>query len=159
MSDVVDTVSAAVQAALDSVPVPTAKALELAIEKKLTEFAKKIKIGDVELFATPEVTVEMDENGVSFTINIGQKFTKDWKLPSDFGVSGGLFSAKAAGGIEVALEYDMTLAFGVNKDFGFYINTGDSGVRFAVGGGLTSDFSAEANVGFIQVKATNSSLL
>ena len=155
MSDVVDTVSAAVQAALDSVPVPTAKALELAIETKLTEFAKKITVGGVELFATPEVTVEMDENGISFTINIGQKFTKDWKLPSDFGVSGGLFSAKAAGGIEVALEYDMTLAFGVNKDFGFYINTGDSGVRFAVGGGLTSDFSAEANVGFIQVKATN----
>jgi hypothetical protein len=161
MERVLDSIQEAVASAVETTPVPTAKALELAIEKYLKEFAAKATIkgapgvGDVPIFKNPDVSVEVDKNGVTFSINLGQKVTKEFKVPDDFGVGGDLINAKAKGGVEAAFEYDLTLVFGVNKDVGFFINTGDSGIRFAVTGGLSQDFSAEANVGFIQVKATN----
>jgi hypothetical protein len=160
MSTVIDTIQSAISAAVESEQIPTAKKLELAIEKFLTQLAgnKSLELNGVQipLFGKPEVTVEMDENGVSFSINLGQKFTKEWKLPDDFGVGGGAFKVSAKGGIEASLEYDLTLTFGVNKNFGFYINTGDSGIRFAVGGGLTPDFTAGGQIGFISAKIENS---
>ncbi|MEL6166777.1 MAG: hypothetical protein AAFR37_24575, partial [Cyanobacteria bacterium J06628_3] len=59
------------------------------------------------------------------------------------------------GSLDANFDYGIDLAFGINTDDGFYINTKDTGFEVAASFGFSDDFSATGKLGFLQLDVAN----
>jgi hypothetical protein len=103
--------------------------------------------------ALPSATVTLN-NGTNteFTIDLSKDYTlADIPLSSDLGVP--VLNLKTSGKSDVTLKGDARLTFGFNANSEFYIDTDASKTHFTTDfdAGLSSDFTAKANLGFLQL--------
>ncbi|MEO0686363.1 MAG: hypothetical protein AAFY76_15330, partial [Cyanobacteria bacterium J06649_11] len=59
------------------------------------------------------------------------------------------------GSLDANFDYDIDLAFGINTDDGFYLNTEDTGFAVTTDFGLSDNFTATGNLGFLQLDVEN----
>jgi hypothetical protein len=156
VSQIFNSLSDALDAALANLASPTATSVDQVIEAKLDEWLGKIKIGDTPIFGTPDVKVETTADEVKFTLYLAQSFTKQWKLDGKMGLDATGLQLSSEGSVEVKFDYNFNLVVGVHKDFGAYVDTDDTGLRVGVSFGLTPDFGIDGKFGFFQLGIANS---
>ena len=102
--------------------------------------------------ATPEFAItDLSSDNIEFSLGITGTVDEAIALGSDLGLPALGIGVETDGDLELGFEYDLDLAFGINEDDGFYINTEDTSFGVGAGLGLSEDFEATGNLGFLQL--------
>ena len=104
-----------------------------------------------------EITDLSTEN-IEFLLNIDGEVGESFPLESDLGLSALGISLETSGNLNADFEYGIGLAFGINKEDGFYINTEDTSLGLGAGLSLSDvdaedgeDFGITGKLGFLQL--------
>lgn len=105
----------------------------------------------VTLDATVIPTISASE--VTFAVSLGNTFDTSVPLLADFGVPA--LGLNIDGSINPSFSYQLDLAFGVNGTDRFFVDTANTGISASLSAGLSKDFTAGGNLGFIGFSAQN----
>jgi len=76
-------------------------------------------------------------------------------LDNDFGLEALNLSVKSMGTVDLNLDYDLSLQFGINAIDGFFIDTNQTSFSVGASLALSDDFTATGELGFLQLDITN----
>ncbi|MEG3970226.1 DUF4347 domain-containing protein [Microcoleus sp. T2B6] len=97
-------------------------------------------------------------NGTPDDINLQISLDKNYEFP-DVNLSGDLglpaLGLDVNGKAQSKFDGNLSLGFGVNKDFGFYVDTNKTKLDANVEAGLDNNFNAKGQLGFFQVDLAN----
>jgi len=104
-----------------------------------------------------EITDLSSEN-IEFILNIAGEVGQSFPLDTDLGLSALGISLETNGNLNADFGYGIDLAFGINKDDGFYLNTDDTAFELDAGLSLgnesaenTEEFGITGKLGFLQL--------
>ncbi|BAQ64272.1 LamG-like jellyroll fold domain-containing protein [Geminocystis sp. NIES-3709] len=139
-------------------PVITFDVLNSALNTSLEEaLAQDNGINDDTTEITVQITDLSTEN-VSFQVGIKADYNVfSVPLGADLGLSGLGIGIQTQGNLESNFSYDFNLGFGVSETEGFYINTEDTSFTVNADLGLSEDFTAVGNLGFLRLDFANGS--
>jgi Domain of unknown function (DUF4347)/FG-GAP-like repeat/RTX calcium-binding nonapeptide repeat (4 copies)/Calx-beta domain len=96
--------------------------------------------------------------GTPDDINLEIALDKNYEFP-DVNLSGDLgipaLGLDVNGKAQSKFDGNLSLGFGINKDFGFYVDTNKTKLEANVEAGLDNDFNATGKLGFFQVDLAN----
>ncbi|MBW4661701.1 MAG: DUF4347 domain-containing protein [Drouetiella hepatica Uher 2000/2452] len=120
----------------------------------LKEFEKIIQKSLKPYFDRVDVKIDTSQSSkgeVELQISVGNRYNiGSIPLDIDLGLPG-LLSLQSQGTVDGAFEYGLSLGIGFSKDLGFFIDTGVTELTAGLGFGLSNDFKATANLGFLQL--------
>jgi|GEM_PF-857396 len=99
------------------------------------------------------VTPIISAGEISFAVSLGNTFDTTVPLLADFGVPA--LGLNVEGSINPSFTYQLDLAFGVNGTDRFFVDTAATGISASLSAGLSDDFTASGNLGFIGFSAQN----
>ena len=105
-----------------------------------------------------EIT-DLSSDNIEFLVSFDDSQTADLPIDLDLGLSALGIGLETNGAIEASFDYGIDLAFGINTEDGFYLNTDDT--AFEVGAGLAfSDLGddesiATGTLGFLQLDVSD----
>ncbi|VEP17573.1 conserved hypothetical protein [Hyella patelloides LEGE 07179] len=103
---------------------------------------------DVEAIAT------LSEEEATFDITVAKEFNlANLDLDADLGLPG--LGIDVDGSVDLNFDYQFDLGFGINQEFGFFIDTEKTNFTAGVDLGLSDDFQATGNLGFLQLDLVN----
>ncbi|ERT08669.1 hypothetical protein M595_1458 [Lyngbya aestuarii BL J] len=103
---------------------------------------------DVEAIAT------LSEEEATFDITVAKEFNLgDIDLDADLGLPG--LGIDVDGSVDLDFNYQFDFGFGINQEFGFFIDTEKTNFTAGVDLGLSDDFQATGNLGFLQLDLVN----
>ena len=104
-----------------------------------------------------EITDLSSEN-IEFLLNISGEVGESFPLDTDLGLAALGISLETNGELNADFGYGIDLAFGINKDDGFYLNTDDTAFELDAGLSLgnesaenTKEFDITGKLGFLQL--------
>ena len=103
-----------------------------------------------------DVTVEetLSEEEATFDISVAKEFNLgDIDLDADLGLPG--LGIDVDGSVDLNFNYQFDLGFGINQEFGFFIDTEKTNFTAGIDLGLSDDFQATGNLGFLQLDLVN----
>lgn len=110
-----------------------------------------------------EVTPEADENEVRLRLDLEKEIdVGEFDLSSDLGLDALGVQFNTEGKAKATLEFSFVLAFGLSRQFGFFIDTENTGLHMGAklqleGNGATADnpnnlFTGSGSIGFLQLE-------
>ncbi|MEA5540321.1 DUF4347 domain-containing protein [Limnoraphis robusta Tam1] len=103
---------------------------------------------DVEAIAT------LSEEEATFDITVAKEFNlANIDLDADLGLPG--LGIDVDGSVDLNFDYQFNLGFGISQEFGFFIDTEKTNFTAGVDLGLSDDFQATGNLGFLQLDLVN----
>ncbi|MBV6627277.1 MAG: DUF4114 domain-containing protein [Rivularia sp. (in: Bacteria)] len=107
-------------------------------------------------FGIVEVEItDLSKDNIEFFLGIEDSFTESISIDGDLGLPALGIGVESNGSLDANFDYAIDLAFGIDTDDGFYINTEDTGFEVAASFGFSDDFSATGNLGFLQLDVAN----
>ncbi|WRH68444.1 MAG: hypothetical protein RSE13_09760 [Planktothrix sp. GU0601_MAG3] len=100
------------------------------------------------------VTTDITEDDVAIQLDLSKQQEYRIPLASDFGIPALGIGFDSQGSLNANLNFDVSLAFGLHKQFGFYIDTKktklDTGIKVDL-----DQFKGKGNLGFLQLDFAN----
>jgi Ca2+-binding RTX toxin-like protein len=97
------------------------------------------------------VGVDMTEDNIGILLDVKEKYDLfSLPLDVDLGLDALGISLKTEGDLKTTFDYNISLGFGLNKNFGFYIDTKQTKVGAAFRIDL-EDFKAQGNLAFLRL--------
>lgn len=112
---------------------------------------------DTNLFTLNAEITNLSQEDIEFLVAIEGEMVESVSLGSDLGLPALGIGIETEGDIDMSFDYGIDLAFGINKNDGFYINTEDTVFEVGAALGLSDDFSATGNLAFLQLDIDNGS--
>ena len=110
-------------------------------------------IGDA-LGVDVDVIAAISEEETTFDVTVAQEFNlASIDLDADLGLPG--LGVDVDGSGDLTFDYEFNLGFGTSEEFGFFVDTEKTSFTAGVGLGLSDDFQATGNLGFLQLDLTN----
>ncbi|AFY85156.1 DUF4347 domain-containing protein [Oscillatoria acuminata] len=106
------------------------------------------------VFSKVEIDPEISDEELKFTIT-GENSIDLASIPLEGTLGFPALGIKAEGSADSAFEYQLSLGFGYNKDYGFYFDTENTELSFDLGLGLSDDFKATGTLAFLQLDLEN----
>ncbi|MEM6402505.1 MAG: hypothetical protein AAF757_20130, partial [Cyanobacteria bacterium P01_D01_bin.116] len=107
-------------------------------------------------FGIVEVEItDLARDNIEFLVGIEDSLSESISLDGDLGLPALGIGIESDGSLDANFNYDIDLAFGINIDDGFYLNTEDTGFEITTDFGLSDNFSATGNLGFLQLDVEN----
>ena len=97
---------------------------------------------------------DLSEEEATFDIAVDQTVNlANIDLDADLGLPG--LGIDVDGSADLTFDYQFDLGFGVNQEFGFFVDTEETNFSAGVGFGLSDDFQATGNLGFLELDFVN----
>jgi len=101
-----------------------------------------------------EVSAALSAEEVIFDITVIKDYTlASIALDADLGLPG--LGIDVDGSADLAFDFEFNLGFGIHEEFGFFMNTDTTNFSADVGFGLSEDFQATGNLGFLELDLVN----
>ena len=104
-----------------------------------------------------DVDVEVNEDEVTVDLNLSKTYDL-FKLSlngNNLGLPALGISLSTKGELVSTFDYNLSLGFGLSKDFGFFIDTKKTGFHAGIDVGLSKDFSGQGNLTFVRLDFNN----
>ena len=119
-------------------------------QQKLEEILQD-KLGSI--FPDIDIATLSLPEEVSFEIDLGNTYSTDANLSSDFGLPN--LGLEVDGKAQVSFDYELDLKFGYHDEFGFYIDTDETQVAANALANLSDNFNTTGTLGFLQLNITD----
>ncbi|WP_416670251.1 cadherin domain-containing protein [Egbenema bharatensis] len=120
----------------------------------IDSFANTIRSSLQSAFPNLQVTTNRDNTGGTILIKTGKTYDLgSVALAGNLGVPG--LGINTTGKAKGTFGYNLDLAVGFHKDFGFFIDTNKTKLASNVNFGLSNDFRATSRLGFLQTDLTD----
>jgi Ca2+-binding RTX toxin-like protein len=141
MPDLIGDISDKLVVAISAEPELTGNRLKTVIENALSTLGLDFV----------NVGVDMTEDNIGILLNVKEKYDL-FSLPLDvnLGLDALGIGLKTEGDLKTTFDFNIDLGFGLNKDFGFYIDTKQTKVKAAFRIDL-QDFQAQGNLAFLRL--------
>ncbi|NES03226.1 MAG: DUF4347 domain-containing protein [Okeania sp. SIO2F4] len=101
-----------------------------------------------------EASATLSEEEATFDITVAKEFNlANLDLDADLGLPG--LGIDVDGSVDLNFDYQFDLGFGINQEFGFFIDTEKTNFTAGVDLGLSDDFQATGNLGFLELDLIN----
>ncbi|MEH2377385.1 MAG: LamG-like jellyroll fold domain-containing protein [Nostoc sp.] len=104
-----------------------------------------------------DVEVEVNEDEVTVDLDLSKTYDL-FKLSLDgnnLGLPALGISLTTKGELVSTFDYNLSLGFGLSKDFGFFIDTKKTGFHAGIDVGLSQDFTGQGNLSFLRLDFNN----
>ncbi len=109
-----------------------------------------------ELGVDASVNAELGLDEAFFNITIGKEYEiASLGLDANLGLPG--LGIEVDGSGDLTFDYELGFGFGISQDFGFFVDTDKTKFNAEVSLGLSDDFKAQGNLGFLQLDIENDS--
>ena len=98
---------------------------------------------------------EVSTDELAFVLSFGDTLMTQVPLNSDFGLEALALNVESEGTIDLAVDYGLSLGFGISKSDGFFLSVEDTAFEVAASVALSEDFSATGSLGFLQLDIAN----
>ncbi|MDJ0517496.1 MAG: DUF4347 domain-containing protein [Trichodesmium sp. MO_231.B1] len=101
-----------------------------------------------------EASATLSEEEATFDITVAKEFNlANIDLDADLDLPG--LGIDVDGSVDLTFDYQFDLGFGISQEFGFFIDTEKTNFTAGVELGLSDDFQATGNLGFLQLDLVN----
>ncbi len=119
---------------------------------KLTSLVEKTIEEILEIDA--QVVANLSEEEATFDVTVAKEFNlANIALDADLGLPG--LGIDVDGSVDLNFDYEFNLGFGINQELGFFVDTDNTSFSAGVEFGLSDDFQAIGNLGFLQLDFLN----
>ena len=101
-----------------------------------------------------EVT-DISSSNLSFLLSFTDNIDESIELNSDLGLDALNIGIETEGSLDLNVDFDVSFAFGIDTDDGFYIDTDETALSLVASLAFSEMFSATGELGFIQLDLVN----